>query len=514
MANNTNEYRFLSSTRNATTAAITQIVMGVISFIERMVFNQCFIPDYLGFYSLFKNIISVLSVAELGLSVAIAYSLYAPLADDNYDEVRAIMAFLKKVYFAIGTAILVSGLAFSLFLQYFVKTEVSMSSVRLYFIIFLLSTVFEYYLSYKYILFNADQKEYVSTLVTNASWAVMYLIQIIVSITTHSFLFYSLCILFFYIIKCLIINLLANKMYPYLRAQKKTKISKESQKKILFNIKGLILSKLGGVAVNSTDSILISAIVGSSILGFYSNYQMITKGLLGFTSILPNAITASLGNMGATETENAVYDGYRYIDMSFFLIYGVLSVVLLNIINPIVGTFFGVSRCLPFSSALIICILFYLNNNKNLFNTYKSSLGLFWYDRFRPLISGAFNIVVSIILGKIIGFDGILLGTILTYVVIDLWVEPLIIFHKGFHSSSRKYIAFAMARLLLIIILMLATHWITSFLPETGIFSILSKAIISFIIAFLLLYILFHNNIYVKQSVKAVKRFIFKKEVL
>ena len=78
-------------------------------------------------------------------------------------------------------------------------------------------------------------------------------------------------------------------MYPYLRAQKKTKISKESQKKILFNIKGLILSKLGGVAVNSTDSILISAIVGSSILGFYSNYQMITKGLLGFTSILPNA---------------------------------------------------------------------------------------------------------------------------------------------------------------------------------------------------------------------------------
>lgn len=303
-------------------------------------------------------------------------------------------------------------------------------------------------------------------------------------------------------------------MYPYLRAQKKTKISKESQKKILFNIKGLILSKLGGVAVNSTDSILISAIVGSSILGFYSNYQMITKGLLGFTSILPNAITASLGNMGATETENAVYDGYRYIDMSFFLIYGVLSVVLLNIINPIVGTFFGVSRCLPFSSALIICILFYLNNNKNLFNTYKSSLGLFWYDRFRPLISGAFNIVVSIILGKIIGFDGILLGTILTYVVIDLWVEPLIIFHKGFHSSSRKYIAFAMARLLLIIILMLATHWITSFLPETGIFSILSKAIISFIIAFLLLYILFHNNIYVKQSVKAVKRFIFKKEVL
>ena len=120
MANNTNEYRFLSSTRNATTAVIVQIVVGVISFVERMVFNQCFIPDYLGFYSLFKNVISVLSVAELGLSVAIAYSLYAPLAEDNYDEVRAIINFLRKVYLTIGTIILIAGIAFTQILHFFV----------------------------------------------------------------------------------------------------------------------------------------------------------------------------------------------------------------------------------------------------------------------------------------------------------------------------------------------------------------------------------------------------------
>ena len=93
MADNSNEFRFRSSTRNAMTAVITQIVMGIVSFIERMVFNQCFIADYLGFYSLFKNIISVLSVAELGLSVAISYALYEPFAKDNYDEINAILAF-------------------------------------------------------------------------------------------------------------------------------------------------------------------------------------------------------------------------------------------------------------------------------------------------------------------------------------------------------------------------------------------------------------------------------------
>ena len=513
MANNSNEYRFLSSTRNATTAAVTQIIMGVFSFIERMVFNQCFIPDYLGFYSLFKNIISVLSVAELGLSVAIAYSLYAPLAEDNYEEVRAIMVFFKKVYLVIGSLILIVGICLSQFLHFFVSTEVQMTSVRLYFVIFLLSTVFEYFLSYKYILFNADQKEYIPTLINNVNMAVQYIALIAISIFTHNFLFYSLCLLLFNILRCGTINIYANKKYSYLKSKAPTKLSKTSKRKILFNVKGLIISKLGGVAVNSTDSILISAIVGSSILGFYSNYQMITAGLLSFTKILPNAITASIGNMGVAESNDAVAQGYRYIDMSFFLIYGVLSVVLLNIINPIVATFFGVSRQLPFNSAFIICILFYLNNNKSIFNTYKTSLGLFWYDRYRPLVSGLFNIVVSIILGKILGFNGILLGTILTYVVIDLWVEPLIIFHKGFHSSSRKYILFAMLRLLLVTVLMLLTKCITDFLPETGIIGILLRGILSFALTSTILYLLFHKNIYVKQSIKAVKRFIFKKEV-
>ena len=512
MANNTNEYRFLSSTKNATTAIFTTVFMGVISFIERMVFNQCFISDYLGFYSLFRNVISIISVAELGLNVAIAYSLYAPLAEDNYDEVRAIINFLRNVYLVIGTVILLCGLAVTPFLHLLVQTAVEMSKVQLYFIIFLLSTVFEYYLSYKYILLSADQKQYITNLVTNFCWALMYIVQIIVSFKTHNFLLYSLCILAFNIIRCSIINVIANHKYKFLKEKKASKLSRQSKNKILFNIKGLILVNIGVIAVNSTDSILISTIVGSATLGLYSNYQMITKGLLGFTNIFPSAITASLGNMGAAETEEKVADGFRYIDMSFFLIYGLISVVLLNIINPIVGTFFGEARCLPFESAILICILFFTSNNKSIFDSYKSSLGLYWYDRFRPLISAAFNIISSIILGKYIGFNGIILGTILTYVIIDLWVEPLIIFHNGFHSSARKYISFIMLRLCLIIVLMLFTHSITSHISEFGVINIILKALVSVVIAAIALYILFHRKIYVKQSIKAVKRFIFKKE--
>lgn len=512
MANNTNEYRFKNSARNATTAMITQIVMGIISFVERMVFNQCFIPDYLGLYSLFKNVISVLSVAELGLSVAIAYSLYQPLAEDNLDEIRAIMNFYRRLYKAIGTLILIGGIIVSFFLQYFTKTEVPIRDVQVYFLIYLLSTVFEYYFSYKQILFNADQKQYIITLITNIVWALMYLVQISVSILTHNFLIYALCNLLFMLGRCTFINHIANKEYCFLKKRNKEKISSETKEKIIYNIKGLILGKLGGVFSDSTNSILISALVGSSILGLYSNYQMIYLGVRSFIRAIPNAITASLGNINATEDSSKVIDSFWAIDISFFLIYGPLSIILINIVNPIIGTFFGQARCLPLHSAIAIGLVSYIGCNRYLYNTYKASLGLYWFDRKRAIISGIANFILSFILGYFWGFDGIMLGTILVSVAIDMWVEPLVIWNRGFHASAKKYIFFNLTRLILVIVVIFVTLKCTNYLPKFGIMAIITHTIVPLLITICIAFIFLHKNPYVKQSIKAIRRFIFKKE--
>lgn len=512
MANNTNEFRFKNSARNAMTAAVTSIVMGVVSFIERMVFNQCFISDYLGFYSLFKNIISIIAVAELGLSTAIAYSLYAPLAEDNFEEVNVIMHLFRRLYRIMGAIILIAGLVVTPFMRYFVKTEVDITYVQMCFIIFLLGTVSEYFFYYKSIILSASQKEYINTLLTNICWTIMYVVQIIISIYTHSFLLYSLLILAFTLIRCSVVNFLARKQFPFLCKKPDRKITKDSRDKILSNVKGLIADKLGGVLINSSDSLLISAMIGSSILGLYSNYQMITKGILGFTRILPNAITASLGNMGAVENPSIMEDGYKAIDLSFYLIYGVLSIVLFNIINPLIQLFFGTSRMLPLSTALIICVLFYIQNIKSLYYTYKSSLGLYWYDRFRPIISGATNLIISIVLATHLGLDGILIGTMISYVVIDLWAEPMIIFHHGFHKKSRNYITATMFRLVFVTVMMLATWKITNFVTAIGLFGIIAKLVLSLAMTISVFALLYCRNKYVKQSLTAIRRFILKRE--
>lgn len=510
MAENTNEYRFKNSTRNAMTAAITQIVMGVASFVERMVFNQCFITDYLGFYSLFRNVISVFAVAELGLSIAIAYALYTPFAEDDYDEITAILSFFKKIYRTVGTIILVCGLVFMMFIQYFVKTDVSISSVRIYFMVFLLTTVIEYWFYYKSILFSASQKEYITTLLTNFCWAAMYCVQIAISILTHDFLLYSICMFIFTLIRCIAVNIIANKKYSFIK-RKAGKLSKDSRKKILYNVKGLIATKVGSVISDSTNGVLISAMIGSTVLGMFSNYQMITRALAGFTKIIPNAITASLGNIGATESSDNVANTFHYVDTCLFLLYGLISIVLVNIINPIISIFFGADRCMSTFSALLICILFYLNNIENFFTTYKSSMGLYWYDRYRPIIAGVSDLILSLILGSFMGFDGIILGTIIVYIFINIWYEALIIFHHGFNKSVRKYIVSTVFRLILIFSMMGLSLFITGFIPGKGLLNMLARGIVSLILAAAVLLLIYHRNKYVTNSIRAIRIYIFNK---
>lgn len=510
MAENTNEYRFKNSTRNAMTAAITQIVMGVASFVERMVFNQCFITDYLGFYSLFRNVISVFAVAELGLSIAIAYALYTPFAEDDYDEITAILSFFKKIYRTVGTIILVCGLVFMMFIQYFVKTDVSISSVRIYFMVFLLTTVIEYWFYYKSILFSASQKEYITTLLTNFCWAAMYCVQIAISILTHDFLLYSICMFSFTLIRCIAVNIIANKKYSFIK-RKAGKLSKDSRKKILYNVKGLIATKVGSVISDSTNGVLISAMIGSTVLGMFSNYQMITRALAGFTKIIPNAITASLGNIGATESSDNVANTFHYVDTCLFLLYGLISIVLVNIINPIISIFFGADRCMSTFSALLICILFYLNNIENFFTTYKSSMGLYWYDRYRPIIAGVADLILSLILGSFMGFDGIILGTIIVYIFINIWYEALIIFHHGFNKSVRKYIISTVFRLILIFSMMGLSLFITGFIPGNGLLNMLARGIVSLVLAAAVLLLIYHRNKYVINSIRAIRIYIFNK---
>lgn len=503
--------RIKKTKTNTTVALVTSIAMGVASFLERMIFNQVFISDYLGLYSFFNSTINILSILQVGLPASIAYALYAPIDEGNEDQIWAIMHLFKRAYQIIGTLILLIGIILLPFLHIFVKTEIPIGNVRIYYLLYLLANVFNYYLMYTSVLITANQEEYKVTLITNGSWTIMYIVQITITLFTKNYLLYSFALFAFNIIRALMIRHVAKKDYPYLWKKKKVELNQNIKERIVKNIKGLMSSKFASAIVSSTDSILISTFIGTAILGKYSNYQMITDGVRQVSMLLPRAVSASVGNIGVSESRKKISQSFETLSLSSFLIYGPLTILLLSITNSIINVFFA-GRVLPISSVIIIYINFYLVNMREILLTYKGSLGLYYEDRIRPIIEATTNLILSIVMGYFWGFNGILGATAITNLCVNLLIEPRIIFHEGLKRSAFWYYLSAFLRFILVAATAALVLFINSLLSiESNLLRLIIETLIAVAIILAVFFIAYRRNPSSKIILKTLK-VAFKKD--
>ena len=79
-----NNSRTKKSIRNTIVALVEQGIYTVMSFLCRTVFIYSLGKTYLGFSGLFSDILTLLSLAELGVGTAILYSMYKPTAKGDH----------------------------------------------------------------------------------------------------------------------------------------------------------------------------------------------------------------------------------------------------------------------------------------------------------------------------------------------------------------------------------------------------------------------------------------------
>ncbi len=73
-----------------------QIFSLVLSFVSRTIFIKLLTNDYLSINGLFSNILSTLSIVELGFGTALIYYLYKPVANNDKEEIKVILKYYKK----------------------------------------------------------------------------------------------------------------------------------------------------------------------------------------------------------------------------------------------------------------------------------------------------------------------------------------------------------------------------------------------------------------------------------
>lgn len=176
--------------QNIVVAFIGQFVGILSNFISRIIFVKIFTSEYLGLNGLFTNILSMLSLAELGFGTAITFSLYEPLAKKDKEQIKSIMSLFKKIYRIVGFAILFIGALLTPFLSFFIKEIPDIDNIELIYILFVINTAFSYFYSYKRTLIIADQNRYIATIYRYTCYVMMNILQIIVILITKNYILY------------------------------------------------------------------------------------------------------------------------------------------------------------------------------------------------------------------------------------------------------------------------------------------------------------------------------------
>ena len=111
------------SIKNTIVSVISMIVTMLIGFVAQKVFLNVMGTEVLGINGLFTNIISVLSIAELGIGPAIVCNLYKPIADKDTEKIKSLLGFYKKSYTIIAAVVVGRGIVLLPFLDAIVGAQ-------------------------------------------------------------------------------------------------------------------------------------------------------------------------------------------------------------------------------------------------------------------------------------------------------------------------------------------------------------------------------------------------------
>lgn len=448
-----------------------------IGLVCRMIFTRTLAVDYLGVNGLFTNILSMLSLAELGIGTAIGYALYKPLAINDQSRVASLMKFYAKCYHIIGIIVAILGLCLLPFLSLLIADPPNIKEdLSIIFLLYLFNTASSYFFSYRSALLMAAQQNYLVTGINYLITIIQSIVQIILLLATHEYVWYLLVLIAGGLLNNIVISEITKKKYPYITYKNTPPLPDDDKKELIGNVRALTIWKLSGLLVNQTDNLIITHFNGLATVGLASNYTLLSNSINSILNILFNGITASVGNHNALENSESKYYLFKAINLSNFWLFGWASIGIFVCSTDIVKLLFGHNYALPLEIPFVIALNFYMVGMQSAVWTYKNTMGIFRQGRYLLFVTAAINLIASIFLGKIWGLFGILLATAISRAFTNTWYDPYAIHKYGFGISVKPYYK----RYLLFAIIVVITGGVCYYICSLLHFSLFVNVILKF----------------------------------
>ena len=468
--------------KNARFAVLCQIITLLVNLITRRLIVAYLATEYLGLGGLFSNILTVLSLAELGIGTSVTYSLYKPIKEGDEGKIRALMRLFGRAYTVIGAAVAALGAALLPLLRYFVDDiDAVTAAIPNFYVIYALyvaNAASSYLFSSRRMLIVADQKRYLLSLMSALSQIILCGAAFAVFAITGNYVIFMAINIVVTFGENVILYIIAGKMYPYLKEKSADALTPGDKGEIKTNVCASAMHNIGGVLVNGTDNIIISRFVSFITEGIYTNYHMISAAVDSILRPIFIGATASFGDLsvdGDGERKNAVFHKMFFAGA---WLYGFSAICVAVLSRPFVAIWLGEGFELDGFSVFFVALNLYLLGMRRACICARDAMGLMRYDKWKSIAEAAINLAASIILAKFMGLPGVLLGTTISCLSTCFWVEPLVLYKHGIGKGLGKYFARYALYAAVTGAAFAATYFICAAIPLTGIWGLIVKALV------------------------------------
>lgn len=478
--------------RNIFFGVIYKVVTLLFPFVTKTLLLYLMGTSSVGISTLFSSILSFLSLAELGFGSAIVHSMYKPIADNDLEAVGAILNFYKRLYRTIGTVIFGVGCLLIPFLPFLTKGEAPQgTSIYILYFIYLTNSVISYFFAgYRQSLLIGHQRSDIKDKIAMLVMIVVRFTEVLVIVATRNLYLYACVAILGTILTNTITAVVTHRMYPEIQC--KGTISKEQRALITRKLSGLFGTKLNAIVVHQADTLVISAVLGLTVQAQYGFYYMILNAVSGFIMIIFSSMTSSIGNKIVKDTRDSVYALFRKINFINSWIVGWCAICMVCLYQPFMEIWIGKELMFPLSTAVCLSLYLYIYQIQRTILTFKDAAGLWYEDRYRPYISMVINVVSNLILIQIIGINGVVLSTVLAFLISVPWCNH-IVFRSIFQMSPWINLRQMLLTFAQTAAAALATYLVCG-LFGTGILALLGRLVVCAIVPNLLFLALCHKK--------------------
>lgn len=435
------ESRTKRTIQNGRMSLILFLIQIFVGFYSRKVFLDYLGDEVIGLNTTLGNILSFLNLAELGIGIAMATSLYQPIHDNNHQEICDILSVQGWLYKRI--AWILCGLSIPVLIALpfiFPNTHCGLLYVYLAYIIFLSGSIFSYLWNYRQVLIQADQKNYK---LMPWSHAIRY--------SKISLQIFFLCVFNGGVWSWILLELIGNiatifainhvlyKEYPWLTHSKESATTLlKKYYDIIIKTKQLFIHKIAQFVIENTSPLIIYAFVSLSMVTYYGNYML----LIGYVATLMNVIFegmgASIGNLVAENNKQHTLDVFWELFSSRLWVAAISCFGVYLSIEPFISIWIGNKYLLGRTTLILLIIGMFIRITRSVVDSFKNAYQLF-SDVWAPIVEAVIHLGSTILLGYWWGLNGILLGSTFSQIIIVLLWRPYYTFREGLKASSIQY---------------------------------------------------------------------------